>query len=192
MVSIRQLGLEGVLEIVPSKHGDSRGFFSETWNESVLSKAGIELEFVQDNHSLSAAAGTLRGLHFQTPPRAQGKLVRVLQGAIFDVVVDIRKDSPSFGHWEGIEVSREKWNQILVPVGYAHGFVTLEPETEVIYKVTDFYSAENDRVIRFDDPAIGISWPAEFAPYHLSPKDKAAPPLSAVDTSFVMKGGRRA
>lgn len=178
MVEVRPLGLPGVFEIVPKKFGDERGFFSETYNAQALARHGIELAFVQDNHSLSAAVGVLRGLHYQLPPRAQDKLVRVVAGRILDVAVDIRRGSPTFAQWVALEVSAEKWNQILVPAGYAHGFVTLEPNTEVVYKVTDYYSPEHDRSIRFDDPEIGISWP--FAPdqLRLSDKDRAAPLLA--------------
>lgn len=172
--------LDGVMEITPSRFGDSRGFFSETWNQREFEKLGISLNFVQDNQSRSAAVGTLRGLHFQTSPRAQAKLVRVVQGAIFDVAVDIRKGSPTFGKWVGIELSQEKWNQLLVPVGFAHGFVTLAPDTEVIYKVTDYYSPEHDRSIRFDDPAIGVAWPVNPAGFTLSDKDRNAPFLSDI------------
>ena len=185
MVEVRRLELDGVLEILPKRHGDPRGFFSETWNRRTLSGAGIDLDFVQDNHSRSSEAGTLRGLHFQTPPHAQAKLVRVIRGAILDIAVDIRKGSPTFGQWVGVEVSSEKWNQVLVPVGFAHGFLTLEPDTEVAYKVTDYYAPDCDRCIRFDDRAIGISWPASLAPFRLSAKDSAAPLLAEVDTGFL-------
>ena len=133
---------------------------------------------MQDNHSLSRAAGVLRGLHYQLPPFAQDKLVRVVRGAIFDVAVDIRKNSPTFGRWLGLEVSAEKWNQILVPRGFAHGFVTLVPNTEVVYKVTERYAPEYDRSIRFDDPAIGIDWPVPAAGITLSDKDRGAPLLA--------------
>lgn len=139
---------------------------------------------MQDNHSLSARLGTLRGLHFQTPPFAQAKLVRVVRGAIFDVAVDIRKGSPSFGQWAGIEVSSERWNQLLVPAGFAHGFVTLTAHTEVIYKVDAAYSAAHDRAIRFDDPFIGITWPLASEIFHLSSKDRDAPLLAEIDTGF--------
>ena len=184
MIEIRPLEFGDVFEIVPKRHCDARGFFSETWSRRALAEAGVELDFVQDNHSRSEPAGTLRGLHFQIPPRAQAKLVRVVRGAIMDVVVDIRKGSQTFGRWAGLEVSAEKWNQVLIPCGYAHGFVTLVPETEVVYKVTDFYSPEQCRTIRYDDPTIGIVWPIHLAPFELSANDSAAPLLAEVDTGF--------
>ncbi|GAB1581341.1 dTDP-4-dehydrorhamnose 3,5-epimerase [Phyllobacterium phragmitis] len=180
-MDIRSLGLEGVFEIVPRKFGDHRGFFSETYNAKSLAEAGIDLQFVQDNHSYSAAKGVLRGLHYQLPPRAQDKLVRVIRGAILDVVVDIRKSSPTFGKWVSLEVSAEKWNQILVPKGFAHGFVTLVEDTEVVYKVTDYYSPEHDRSIRFDDPAIGVEWLIPASGVQLSDKDRNAPLLADAD-----------
>lgn len=178
MVEIRNLGLEGVLEIVPRKFGDDRGFFSETYNAVEFDKAGLSLEFVQDNHSYSASKGVLRGLHYQLPPRAQDKLVRVVRGAILDVAIDIRRGSPTFGKWVALEVSAAKWNQILVPKGFAHGFVTLTDDTEVIYKVTDLYSPEHDRSIRFDDPQIAIDWPFPASGLTLSEKDRNAPFLA--------------
>ncbi|KQZ81977.1 dTDP-4-dehydrorhamnose 3,5-epimerase [Mesorhizobium sp. Root157] len=181
MLEIRPLGLDGVLEIAPRKFGDDRGFFSETYNARAFAEAGVTLGFVQDNHSFSAAAGVLRGLHYQLPPRAQDKLVRVTRGRVFDVAVDIRHGSPTFAKWVGIELSTQKWNQILVPAGFAHGFVTLEPDTEVIYKVTDYYAPEQDRSIRFDDPQIGIQWPVDIAGVQLSEKDRAAPVLAMAD-----------
>ncbi|TIT33744.1 MAG: dTDP-4-dehydrorhamnose 3,5-epimerase, partial [Mesorhizobium sp.] len=160
MLEIRPLGLDGVLEIIPKRFGDTRGFFVETYNVERFSDAGIDLRFVQDNHSYSAAAGVLRGLHYQLPPRAQDKLLRVIRGRILDVAVDIRRSSKTFGKWVALDISAEKGNQILVPQGFAHGFVTLVPDTEVLYKVTDTYSPEHDRSIRFDDPAIGVEWPS--------------------------------
>lgn len=178
MLEVRPLGLDGVLELRPAKFGDARGFFSETYNKERFREAGVALDFVQDNHSLSAAPGTLRGLHYQLPPRAQDKLVRVVQGAIFDVAVDIRRGSATFGKWVGLEVSAERWNQILVPAGFAHGFVTLEPDTVVVYKVTDVYSPDHDRSIRFDDPEIGIEWPLGADGPLLSDKDRNAPFLA--------------
>ncbi len=178
MVAVRELALPGVFEITPTKIGDERGFFSETYNAAALAEAGIGLVFVQDNHSLSGPAGVLRGLHYQLAPFAQDKLVRVVRGAILDVAVDIRRGSPTFGRWLSLEVSAGRWNQILVPVGFAHGFVTLEPGTEVIYKVTAPYSPAQDRAIRFDDPAIGIDWPMSSASLTLSDKDRSAPLLA--------------
>ncbi|MCI1003024.1 dTDP-4-dehydrorhamnose 3,5-epimerase [Ochrobactrum sp. C6C9] len=174
-MEVRSLGLDGVFEIIPRKFGDDRGFFSETYNARSFADSGIDLTFVQDNHSFSAAKGVVRGLHYQLPTRAQDKLVRVIRGAILDVAVDIRKSSPTFGKWVALEVSAEKWNQILVPKGFAHGFMTLVENTEVIYKVTDYYSPEHDRSIRFDDPAIGIEWPLPSSDVQLSDKDQKAP-----------------
>ncbi|MEJ5018698.1 dTDP-4-dehydrorhamnose 3,5-epimerase [Ochrobactrum vermis] len=180
-MEVRSLGLDGVFEIIPRKFSDDRGFFSETYNSAALEDAGINLQFVQDNQSYSAAKGVLRGLHYQTAPRAQDKLVRVIRGAIIDVAVDIRKSSPTFGKWVSLEVSAEKWNQILVPKGFAHGFVTLTEGTEVIYKVTDYYSPEHDRSIRFDDPAIGIKWPVFESELQLSEKDRKASNFADAD-----------
>jgi dTDP-4-dehydrorhamnose 3,5-epimerase len=176
MLPVSPLALGEVLEVTPPRFGDARGFFCETYNAERFAEAGIDLVFVQDNHSYSAAAGVLRGLHYQLPPRAQDKLVRVVRGAILDVAVDIRRGSPTFGKWVALEITAEKGNQILVPKGFAHGFVTLVDHTEVIYKVTDFYSPDHDRSIRFDDPAIGIDWPLAST-LVLSQKDRAAPAL---------------
>ncbi|TPL73977.1 MULTISPECIES: dTDP-4-dehydrorhamnose 3,5-epimerase [unclassified Mesorhizobium] len=181
MLEVRSLGIDGVLEIVPKRHGDARGFFMETYNAERFSQAGIDLTFVQDNHSYSAAPGVLRGLHYQLAPRAQDKLLRVIRGSILDVAVDIRRASKTFGKWVALEVSAEKGNQILVPKGFAHGFVTLVPDTEVLYKVTDTYSPEHDRSIRFDDPAIGIEWPSLAGGFQLSDKDLKAPMLAAAE-----------
>lgn len=177
MIEIRQLSLPDVLEIIPVRHGDARGFFCETYNRSVFARAGINLEFVQDNHAFSAAKGVVRGLHYQLPPRAQDKLVRVVRGSVLDVVVDIRRQSASYGQWLSLELSAERGNQILVPRGYAHGLLTLTPEAEVLYKVTDIYSPEHDRAIRFDDPAIGIAWPEIAGGIQVSEKDRKAPHL---------------
>jgi dTDP-4-dehydrorhamnose 3,5-epimerase len=181
VLEIRPLGLDGVLEIIPKRFGDTRGFFVETYNAERFSDAGIDSRFVQDNHSYSAAAGVLRGLHYQLPPRAQDKLLRVVRGRILDVVVDIRRSSNAFGKWVALEISAEKGNQILVPKGFAHGFVTLVPDTEVLYKVTDTYSPEHDRSIRFDDPAVGIEWPSISGGFQLSDKDLKAPTLAAAE-----------
>lgn len=184
MPVFRQLDLDGVIEIVPDRFGDDRGFFSEVYNASVYKACGVDVDFVQDNHSLSGPAGVLRGLHFQVPPFAQAKLVRVVKGTVFDVAVDIRKGSPSYGNWVGLELSASLWNQLYIPAGFAHGFVTLEPGTEVFYKVSAHYSSDHDRSIRFDDPAIGIDWPVDPANVTLSNKDKAAGLLANIETGF--------
>ena len=184
MLDIRPLGLDGVAEIRPPKYSDARGFFSEIWSAAAFEQAGQPLNFVQDNHSYSATTGVLRGLHFQMPPAAQDKLVRVSRGAIYDVVVDIRRGSATFARWIGLVVSAELWNQVLVPKGFAHGFVTIEPHSEVQYKVTAPYSPERERCIRFDDPAIGIAWPFPAAEMQMSTRDREAPLLEAVQTGF--------
>ena len=180
-IEVRPLGLPEVLEIVPPRYGDDRGFFSETYSVAGLSGHGLDLTFVQDNMSLSVGRSVVRGLHYQLPPFAQDKLVRVGRGAILDVAVDIRRSSPNFGKWVALEVSAAKWNQILVPKGFAHGFVTLMENTEVIYKVSAPYSKEHDRSIRFDDPAIGIVWGFDIAKAQLSDKDRHAPALADAD-----------
>ena len=188
MPTFHNLGLDGVVEIHPDKFGDNRGFFSETYNFERLAEQGIEIEFVQDNHSFSASKGVLRGLHFQTPPYAQDKLVRVTRGRVFDVAVDIRVGSPTFAQWRGVEISAEKWNQLLIPKGFAHGFVTLEENTEFLYKVSALYSPDCDRSICFDDPTIGIDWPVEASEIMLSDKDKSAKLLADIETGFIYEG----
>ena len=159
MTDIRRLALPDVLLITPGRHGDARGFFSETYSQKALEQAGFTRPFVQDNHSLSGQRGILRGLHFQRPPFMQDKLVRVTRGAVFDVAVDIRKDSPSFGQWVGVELSADNWRQVLVPAGFAHGFVTLTETAEVLYKVTDYYAPEVEAGLKWDDPQVGVEWP---------------------------------
>ena len=178
MVDVRRLAIPDVLEIRTARHGDERGFFSETFNKASWEEAGLALDFVQHNHSLSRSAGVLRGLHYQLPPVAQDKLVRVSRGAIFDVAVDIRRSSPTFGRWVAATLSADDWNQLLVPKGFAHGFLTLMPDTEVQYNVTAPYSPAHDRAIRYEDPAIGIDWPSAGLDLTLSPKDAAAPLLA--------------
>jgi len=168
-LQVESLSIPEVKIIRPRKLGDSRGFFSETYNKKLFAEAGIALEFVQDNHVLSAAAGTMRGLHYQDHPFAQDKLVRVVRGRIFDVAVDIRRGSPTFGQWASAEISADAWNQILIPIGFAHGLCTLEPNTEVIYKVTNFYSVAHDFGIRWNDPDLQIQWPMNE---HLEMSDK--------------------
>ena len=184
MLEVTPLGLDGVLEIRPVRLEDARGFFSETWNREQWRKAGIEADFVQDNHSLSRETGVLRGLHYQVPPAAQAKLVRVTRGSAFDVAVDIRRGSPTCGRWVSAILSAEHWNQLLIPEGFAHGFLTLEPDTEVQYKVTAPYSHRHDRAIRFDDPALAIEWPLDASKMIMSDKDRAAPLFADADTGF--------
>lgn len=181
MLEIRKLGLAEVLEIRTPRFSDDRGFFSEVWNAATWAQAGLSAEFVQDNHSLSVKLGVLRGLHYQLPPFAQDKLVRVSKGAIFDVAVDLRRSSPTFGMWVGLRVSAEAGNQIFVPKGFAHGFLTLEPYTEVQYKVTAPYSPDHERAVRYNDPEIGVEWPVMTGGFHLSAKDEVAPMLSEIE-----------
>jgi dTDP-4-dehydrorhamnose 3,5-epimerase len=186
-LKVRQLTISGhclALEITPDKFSDERGFFSETYNKAELQKIGVDLDFVQDNHSLSAEIGTLRGLHFQTPPFAQAKLVRVVRGAIFDVAVDIRAGSPTFGKHISLVISADAWNQILVPEGFAHGFCSLERDTEVVYKVNAPYSKEHDKGILWSDPALGIEWPLPDGCAIVSEKDKNLPQLNDVPQYF--------
>ena len=163
---------------------DARGFFSETFNAGALAVAGITAPFVQDNHSLSTAQGVVRGLHFQVPPHAQAKLVRVTRGSIFDVAVDIRVGSPTYGRHVGAVLSAANWQQIWIPEGFAHGFCTLEPETEVIYKVTDIYAPDCDRALFWNDPELAIAWPVPAEAAILSAKDAAAPRLNDMVSPF--------
>lgn len=192
-VHVETLEIPAVRIVKPRKFGDHRGFFSETYSRRAFADAGIDLEFVQDNHSLSADRGTIRGLHYQSPPFAQDKLVRVVRGAILDVAVDIRKGSPTFGAHASARVSAEEWNQILVPAGFAHGFVTLEPGTEVLYKVTNYYAPEHDHGILWNDPALGIDWGlaaigGEDAAI-VSEKDMRHPRLQDIDSPFTLEDG---
>ena len=181
---VETLGISAVKVLRPARHEDSRGFFSVTFSRAVFAESGIDIEFVQDNHALSPKKGTVRGLHFQVPPFAQHKLVRVVRGAIFDVAVDIRVGSPTFGQHVSAVISADNWNQILVPVGFAHGLVTLEPSTEVIYKVSEVYSPEHDKGLLWNDEALGIAWPVTEAEAILSEKDKRQPRLAALPACF--------
>ena len=181
-LDVRPLALPEVLELRPRRFYDERGFLSEVWNSAAMSDAGLHFDFVQDTVSRSTKRGILRGLHLQVAPGAQDKLVRVSRGAIFDVAVDVRRSSPTFGKWVGHVISEEEWNQVLIPKGFAHGFLTLQDDTEVHYKSTDFYRPDLERVIRFDDPDLGISWPMPPDQIRLSSKDRDAPRLSAVNT----------
>ena len=181
-MNIRETALSGVLVIEPARYGDARGFFSETWNQQRMADAGIETNFVQDNHSISTYVGTLRGLHFQAPPHAQAKLVRCGRGRLFDVAVDIRAGSPTYGNWVGEELSFENGRQLLIPVGFLHGFVTREPMTEIVYKCSDYYAPSADGSVHWD--SCGIDWALVGAPI-LSEKDQAAPALADFTTPFV-------
>ena len=181
-MDITPLYLEGASIIEPKVHGDHRGFFMESYNEETFKKKGIQHNFVQDNHSLSAESGVLRGLHYQLNPKAQTKLVRVISGAIYDVIVDIRKNSPTFGKWIGVILSGDNKRQLLVPSGFAHGFCTLVPQTQVIYKVDEYYSPEHDRGILWNDPALNIDWPIRNPV--LSDKDKRHPVLANAELNF--------
>ncbi len=176
--------LDGVVLLRPRRFSDSRGFFSESWNRRTLAECGIEIDFVQDNHSMSAKAGTVRGLHYQSPPHAQDRLVRCGRGRLFDVAVDIRKGSPNYGQWVGAELSFENGKQLLVPKGFLHGFVTREPDTEILYKCSDYYAPECDGAVRFDDPEIGIDWDIDPAAAILSDKDRTAPLMRDFDSPF--------
>ena len=181
---VEDTALPGVKIITPRKHGDHRGYFSEVYRQDALANAGLSLQFVQDNHSLSAQAGTLRGLHFQAPPFAQDKLVRVLRGAILDVAVDLRASSATFGRHVAVELSATNWRQLLVPIGFAHGFCTLEPDTEVFYKVTNYYSAAHDLGLAWDDAALAIAWPVDVRSAVLSDKDRRFPVLKDLPAVF--------
>jgi len=169
------------------RFSDRRGFFAETYSQRVYAGLGVDATFVQDNHSLSAAVGTVRGLHFQTQPHAQAKLVRCGRGAIFDVAVDIRLGSPTYGHWAGYTLSAENGAQLYIPVGFAHGFATLEPDSEIIYKCSDYYAPETEGALCWDDPDIGITWPLTGRPV-LSEKDAAAPLLAGFNSPFAFEG----
>jgi dTDP-4-dehydrorhamnose 3,5-epimerase len=170
--------LDGVVEIRPRRHGDDRGWFSETYKQHTLRDAGIDIDFVQDNESFSAPVGTLRGLHYQLAPHPQDKLVRVIHGSVLDVAVDIRRDSPTFGQHIAVTLTADAGNQLLVPVGFAHGFCTLEPDTRVAYKVSDRYAPECERAIRWDDADLAIAWQLPPNGPTLSDKDAVAPVLA--------------
>lgn len=179
---VEPTALDGVMILAPQRFGDARGWFCETWNAARMAAAGMALPFVQDNHSMSAEVGTLRGLHFQRPPHAQDKLVRCTKGAIYDVAVDFRAGSGTFGQWVGVDLTAENGRQLLVPKGFLHGFVTRAKDTEVQYKCTDVYAPDCDGAVRWDDPEIGIDWGVS-APV-LSAKDAAAPYLRDVISPF--------
>ena len=174
--------MKELIHICPKRFGDHRGYFSETYSNRRYIELGLNVEFVQDNQSLSHILGTLRGLHFQAPPHAQGKLVRCGRGAIFDVAVDIRRGSPTYGHWKGYELTAQNGHQLYIPVGFAHGFVTLQPDSEIIYKCTDYYSPQSEGAVRWD--SCDIEWPLSEPPI-LSDKDKVAAALNDLESPFI-------
>jgi dTDP-4-dehydrorhamnose 3,5-epimerase len=184
MRSVAAEGLPAVRVLLPERHQDARGFFSEVWREDSMAQAGINVRFVQENHALSRAVGTIRGLHFQVGPAAQGKLVRCLRGSILDVAVDIRHGSSTFGRHCSIILSAENWKQVYVPIGFAHGYCTLEPNTEVFYKVTAYYDPASERGLAWDDPDIGIAWPVKGENAILVARDRAYPRLSELAMFF--------
>lgn len=187
-MKVERCAISDVLLIEPVRHGDARGFFSEVWSRRTLAAHGLDVDFVQDNHAFSAQKGVLRGLHFQRPPTAQGKLVRVARGAILDVAVDIRQGSPTYGQHVAVELSAANWRQLWVPRGFAHGYVTLEPDTEVLYKTDAYYDRTTDGGIAWDDPALGIDWRIDPASVILSDKDRTAARLADIPAPFPTGG----
>lgn len=182
MLNVEPTALAGLLILTPRRFGDDRGFFAETWNAARLAEvAGVTPDFVQDNHSVSADTGTIRGLHYQAPPQGQGKLVRCGRGALYDVAVDIRRGSPTYGHWLGVDLTAENGRQLWVPEGFAHGFITRQPDTEIIYKCTGYYAPDAEGAVRWD--SVGIEWGLAADPI-LSEKDRLAPRLSEIDSPF--------
>ncbi len=184
-MKVDPLEVPAVLVITPVKHGDRRGFFSEVFRRDILENHGVEASFVQDNHAFSAAVGVLRGLHYQLEPSAQGKLVRCCHGAILDVAVDIRRGSPTYGRHVSVVLSADNWRQVWVPPGFAHGYVTLEPNSEVLYKATAYYDPDRERGIAWDDPALGIDWRFPAAQLTLSARDRNNPRLADAEPAFV-------
>ncbi|SMH40748.1 dTDP-4-dehydrorhamnose 3,5-epimerase [Mesorhizobium australicum] len=186
-MKIEDTNLVGVKILTPVRHSDPRGFFSESWSKARMEAAGLRYDFVQDNHSMSVHVGTVRGLHFQSPPHAQAKLVRCGKGRLFDVAVDIRKGSPTFGQWVGVDLSFENGKQLLIPAGFLHGFITREPSTEIIYKCSDYFAPESDGAVRFDDPDLSIDWGLKEDAY-LSEKDARAAFLKDFNSPFIWEG----
>jgi dTDP-4-dehydrorhamnose 3,5-epimerase len=184
MLEIEPTAIAAVKLLTPTKIGDARGFLSEIYKRSELEAAGLLLDFVQENHLFSERAGTVRGLHFQIPPFAQDKLVRVVRGRIFDVAVDLRRSSPTFGRHVAVELSAENWRQMVIPKGFAHGLCTLEPHTEVVYKATNYYSRECDRGLLWNDPDLGIAWPVSESTACASDADRTHPRLRELPVFF--------
>ena len=183
-MQIDRVGVDGPLLLTPKRHGDARGFFSEVFRQDTFEAAAGLVAFVQDNHSRSQRKGVIRGLHYQAPPFAQGKLVRVTRGAVWDVIVDARRGSPTYGRHVGVELSDENWRQLWVPPGFPHGFCTLSEEVGFLYKVTAYYSAAHDGAVAFDDPALGVDWPLDGAEPLVSDKDRRAPKFADMPPVF--------
>ena len=183
-MDFRAFDIEGPLELLPTKHEDERGYFAETFRMATFAERVGRLDFVQDNQSLSLREGTVRGLHFQLRPRAQGKLIRCTAGSVFDVAVDLRDDSATYGHWISVVLSAESLNQLWIPVGFAHGYCTLEPRSVISYRVTSYYSPEHDRGVAWDDPDIAIGWPEIADRDTLSAKDRVQPAFRDLGPSF--------
>lgn len=189
LITERAMRMSPVKLIEPTRHGDERGWFTETYNTAAFSKLGIATAFVQDNHSLSASRFTLRGMHFQLPPHGQDKLVRCIRGRIFDIAVDIRNGSPTYGKWVGCELSADNGRQLFVPIGFAHAFLTLEDNCEVVYKCSDLYAPESDFGIRWDDPSVAITWPMPDDVFPvISKKDAELSWLESFDSPFPYDG----
>jgi dTDP-4-dehydrorhamnose 3,5-epimerase len=183
-MQIQHLAIDGVILITPTKRLDARGFFSEIYRTETFQAAGISTEFVQDNHVFSAQSGVLRGMHFQTPPHVQGKLVRCIRGTILDVAIDIRKGSPTFGRHVAVELSASNWKQLWIPPGFAHGYLTLEANSEVIYKVTDYWAPECEKGLAWNDPGVGIDWGMPEGQLTLAEKDRNNPRLNELEFVF--------
>lgn len=179
-----ELDIAGVMLLTPTRHEDERGFLSEVYNQRDLEAAGIDVDFVQENHTFTAIAGTVRGLHYQAPPSPQAKLVRVIRGSIIDVAVDLRKSSPTYRQHVAVELSRQSWSQLLVPEGFAHGFCTLEDDTEICYRASAYWDPALDRGIAWDDPALAIEWGVDSAEATLSEKDRNQPTLKEIGSPF--------
>lgn len=187
-MQVKETSLRGVVVISPQRFGDSRGFFAETWNAKTYAEAGFDFDWVQDNHSLSAEVGTVRGLHFQTPPHSQAKLVRCGRGSLLDVAVDIRRGSPTYGKWTAHELSAENGRQLLIPGGFAHGFVTRAPFTEIVYKCSALYAPECEGALSWNDPDLAIDWGVENVEVILSAKDQKAHAFSNFVSPFEYEG----
>jgi dTDP-4-dehydrorhamnose 3,5-epimerase len=188
-VEVETFAAPGLLALTPVRHRDGRGFVSEVYHSRRLKELGIDADFVQDNHAFSVARGLIRGIHFQTPPRQQGKLVRVVRGAVLDVAVDLRHGSPTFGRHTAVELSADNWRQLWVPPGFAHAFCTLTENSEVLYKMTEYFSPEFERGLAFDDPDLGIDWPVDTSHAILSDRDRRHPRLRDLPAIFDWRAG---